>query len=63
MQQLAVSCIAHGYLFYVTGRITEGKDPDRTDAKLIAQYGLDVSKSVFEPEFRSGTDLAYSKRP
>jgi hypothetical protein len=44
VQQLAVSYIAHGYLFYVTGRIPEGKDPARTDAKLIARYGLDVSK-------------------
>jgi len=44
VQQLAVSYIAHGYLFYVAGRIPEGKDPARTDAKLIAQYGLDVSK-------------------
>jgi len=44
VQQLAVSYIAHGYLFYVAGRIPEGKDPARTDAKLIAQYGLGVSK-------------------
>ena len=44
VQQLAVSYIAHGYLFYVAGRIPEGKDPGRTDAKLIAQYGLNVSK-------------------
>jgi hypothetical protein len=44
VQQLAVSYIAHGYLFYVAGRIPEGKDPARTDAKLIAQYDLDVSK-------------------
>ena len=44
VQQLAVSYIANGYLFYVTGRIPEGKDPARTDAKLIAHYGLDVSK-------------------
>jgi hypothetical protein len=44
VQQLAVSYIAHGYLFYVAGRIPEGKDPARTDAKLIAQYGVDVSK-------------------
>jgi hypothetical protein len=44
VQQLAVAYIANGYWFYVTGRIPEGKDPARTDAKLIAQYGLDVSK-------------------
>jgi hypothetical protein len=44
VQQLAVSYITHGYVFYVAGRIPEGKDPARTDAKLIAQYGVDVSK-------------------
>jgi hypothetical protein len=44
VQQLAVSYISNGYWFYVAGRIPEGKDPARTDAKLIAQYGLDVSK-------------------
>jgi hypothetical protein len=44
VQQLAVSYIANGYVFYVTGRIPEGKDPAKTDAKLIPQHGLDVSK-------------------
>ncbi len=44
VQQLAVSYIANGYWFYVAGRIPAGKDPARTDAKLIAQYGLEVSK-------------------
>jgi hypothetical protein len=44
VQQLAVSYIANGYWFYVAGRIPSGKDPMKTDAKLIAQYGLEVSK-------------------
>jgi hypothetical protein len=44
VQQLAVSYISNGYWFYVAGRIPGGKDPARTDAKLIAQYGLEVSK-------------------
>ena len=44
VQQLAVCYVAHGYWFYVKGSIPEGKEPAKTDAKIIAQYGLDVSK-------------------
>ncbi len=44
VQQLAVGYIAHGYWFYVTGRVPEHKDPANVDRKLIGQYGLDVSK-------------------
>lgn len=43
-QQLAVSYVANGYFFYVLGSIPEGKDPARTDAKLIDRYGIDCSK-------------------
>jgi len=44
VQQLAVSYIANGYVFYVTGSIPGHKDPAAVDGKLIAQYGLDISK-------------------
>ena len=44
VQQLAVNYVARGYCFYVTGMIPEGKDPKKTDAKIIAQYGIDISK-------------------
>ena len=44
VQQLAVAYIANGYWFYVAGRIPERKEPAKTDAKIIAQYDLDVSK-------------------
>lgn len=44
IQQLAVSYVANGYWFYVTGTIPEGKDPRNVDAKLIARYGIDISK-------------------
>ena len=44
VQQLAVAYVANGYWFYVKGWIPETKDPAKTDAKIIAQYGLDVSK-------------------
>lgn len=44
VQQVAVSYVAHGYYFYVTGRIPEGKDPHNVDAKLLAKYGIEMSK-------------------
>jgi len=44
VQQLAVSYVTHGYWFYVTGIIPEGKEPRRVDEKLIEKYGIEVSK-------------------
>ena len=44
VQQLAVGYIVHGYYFYVSGWIPEEKDPLATDAKIIEQYGLDLSR-------------------
>jgi len=44
VQQLAVSYIANGYWFYVTGVIPERKTPQDVDAKLIKKYGVAVSK-------------------
>lgn len=44
VQQLAVAYVTHGYWFYVTGRVPERKNPEDVDAKLIAKYGIDVSK-------------------
>lgn len=44
IQQLAVAYVARGYWFYVAGFIPEGKDPRRTDAKLIEKYGVDIFK-------------------
>ena len=44
IQQLAVSYIANGYWFYVTGRVPDHKDPGVVDRKIIDQYGIDVSK-------------------
>lgn len=44
LQQLAVSYLRNGYYFYVTGIIPEHKDPQRTDEKIVRQYGLDISK-------------------
>jgi hypothetical protein len=44
VQQLAVSYVSNGYWFYVTGRVPDHKDPAALDQKIIAQYGLDISK-------------------
>jgi hypothetical protein len=44
VQQLAVSYVANGYFFFVTGVIPEGKNQRHVDEKLIAKYGIDVSK-------------------
>jgi hypothetical protein len=44
VQQLAVSYLANGYLFYVHGRIPGDKDPDAVDAKLVDRYRIDISK-------------------
>jgi hypothetical protein len=41
---LAVAYIAHGYYFYVAGWIPEHKAPVDTDAKILAQYDLALSK-------------------
>ena len=44
VQQLAVSYVAKGYWFYVTGRVPDHKHPAALDQKIISQYGLDISK-------------------
>lgn len=44
IQQLAVSYVSNGYVFYVLGYLLEGKDPRRVDEKLIERYGVEVSK-------------------
>ena len=54
VQQLAVGYVARGYYFYVTGRIPEHKDPVHTDEKIIAQYGIGVSKWVRARRKRQG---------
>ncbi len=44
VQLIAASYLRHGYYWYVTGRIKEGKDPLEVDRKLIAKYGIDISE-------------------
>mgnify|MGYP000851211620 CR=1 FL=1 len=44
IQQLAVAYIAHGYYFYVSGFLPEGKNPETIDQKLLDKYGVRLSK-------------------
>lgn len=54
IQQLAVSYIARGYWFYVTGSIPERKDAASIDAKLVERYGADLSEWARARRKRSG---------
>lgn len=44
MQQLASNILPHGYWFYVTGRVPEKKNPEAIDERLLAKYGIAVSR-------------------
>ena len=44
VQRVALDIVQHGYWFYVTGVIPEGRDPSSVDAKLLAKYDMAVSK-------------------
>lgn len=54
VQQLAVSYVANGYFFYVTGIVPERKDPAAVDRKLIARYGIACSKWTRARRKKSG---------
>lgn len=44
VQLIAASYLRHGFSWYVTGSIPNGKNPGKIDRKLIAKYGIDVSE-------------------
>ncbi len=44
VQQLASNILPHGFWFYTTGRVPDGKDPRAVDAKLIDKYGVNLSR-------------------
>ena len=46
VQQIASAYLPYGYWFYVTGTIPDWKDPSTVDAKLLAKYGIDISRSA-----------------
>ena len=39
-----MSYLRHGYWWYVSGRLPQGKDPESLDRKLVAKYGIDLSE-------------------
>jgi hypothetical protein len=46
VQLVACNYLPHGYWFYVTGCVPDGKDPRQVDAKLIDKYGIDLSRAA-----------------
>ncbi len=44
VQLLASNYLPHGYWFYVTGIVPEGKDPRRIDEKILSRYRIDLSR-------------------
>ena len=40
VQQLVCSYVRHGYRFYVSGKVPEGKDPLQVDEKLLDRYDI-----------------------
>jgi len=54
VQQVAVAYVRHVYWFYVAGEIPAHKDPKQVDRKLIARYGIDVSKWTRARRKRAG---------
>jgi hypothetical protein len=45
VQYLAANILPHGYWFYVTGHVPEGKDPEAIDEKLIQKYDCLLSRT------------------
>lgn len=54
VQQLATAYLPHGYWFYVTGRIPLHKDPRDVDQKLLAKYGIAISRPARARRKRAG---------
>lgn len=44
IQILASNYLPHGYWFYVTGKLPAGKSPQQIDEKIIAKYGIALSR-------------------
>lgn len=54
IHQVATCYLRHGYWFFVQGVVPQGKIPEEIDRKLIAKYGIDVSKFVRARRKRAG---------
>lgn len=49
-----VNLITHGYRYYFTGRVKEGKDPGEVDRRMLADYEADLPKWTRERRRRVG---------
>jgi hypothetical protein len=54
IQQLAVAYVARGYVFYVTGRVPDHKNPRQVDEKLIDRYRIGISQWARARRKRAG---------
>lgn len=44
VQMLASNYLPHGYWFYVTGFVPEGKERGAIDRKILSKYGIEISR-------------------
>ena len=44
VQMLASNYLPHGYWFYVTGRVPDGKKAELIDEKILTKYGIELSR-------------------
>lgn len=45
VQRIATNVLTHGFYYFVSGRVPEGKDPRAVDKKLLAKYRIDISRT------------------
>lgn len=48
IQILASNYLPHGYWFYVTGKVPPSKDPRLVDQKILAKYGIELSRQRYK---------------
>ena len=53
VQRVALDMVRYGYLYYVTGRVPEGRDPSQVDAKILSRYDIDRIVGDFSAETRA----------
>ncbi len=44
VQQVALHYLKHGYRYYVSGFVREGKRPEDVDRKIVEKYRIDIDK-------------------
>jgi hypothetical protein len=62
VQLLAVGYITNGYYFYVSGMIPLGKDPAKTDRRILEAYDIAMSKWTRSRRKREGLANAHYLR-